>query len=360
MTLTDIANLRLWSQQIAASKCKTVKDVIAWMGAMQAQDHSMAKWALGVRCPAATIAKVETALDKGAILRTHLLRPTWHLVSADDIYWLLELTAPYLLAGQKSRHKELELPETIFKKSNRIIEKALSAGRHLLREEILTELQQAKISTDENRSSYLLFRAELDGIICSGKTRDGKQTYALLAERVPNKRTLKREEALATLAERYFTSRGPATLKDFINWSGLSITDAKRALEMVKARFLQETLNGDTYWFSSAVAQQVHGDPAVHLLPGFDEFIIGYKDRTASLPQAHTKTIINVNGIFRPTLVVNGQVKGQWARTLADDTVGIAVTLFPDSSPPAKKLLAQAAEQLGRFYGRKAEVVQQV
>jgi len=355
MTLTDIANLRLWSQQIAASKCKTVKDVIAWMGAMQAQDHSMAKWALGVRCPAATIAKAETALDKGAILRTHLLRPTWHLVSADDIYWMLELSAPYLLAAQKSRNKELELTETIYKKSNRIIEKALSKG-HLLREEILAELQQAKIATDENRSSYLLFRAELDAIICSGKTREGKQTYALLAERVPNRKTLSKEEALATLAERYFTSRGPATLKDFINWSGLSITDAKRALEMIKSRFQQETVNGDTYLFSSAVAKQAIADPAVHLLPGFDEFIIGYKDRTASLPLAHTKTIINVNGIFRPPLIVNGQVKGLWVRTLEDDKVGIAITLFPGSSRPAKKLLDQAAEKIGQFYGKKAEV----
>ena len=359
MTLTDIAKLRLWSQQIATSKCKTVKDVIAWMGAMQAQDHSMAKWALGVRCPAATIAKVETALDKGSILRTHLLRPTWHLVSADDIYWMLELTAPYLLAGQKSRNKELELTETIYKKSNRIIEKALSKG-HLLREEILAELQQAKISTDENRSSHLLFRAELDAIICSGKTRDGKQTYALLAERVPNRKTLSKEEALATLAERYFTSRGPATLKDFINWSGPSITDAKRALEMIKSRFLQETVNGETYWFNSAVTKQANDNPAVHLLPGFDEFIIGYKDRTASLPLAHTKTIINVNGIFRPPLVVNGQVKGLWARTLEDDKVGIAITLFPDSSRPAKKLLDQAAEKIGKFYGKKTELVHAV
>lgn len=356
MTLTDIANLRLWSQQIAASKCKTVKDVIAWMGAMQAQDHTMAKWALGVRCPAATLAKVEAALDKGVILRTHLLRPTWHLVSADDIYWLLELTAPYLLAGQKSRNKELELSETIFKKSNHIIEKALSKGGHLLREEILAELQQAKIATDGNRSSYLLFRAELDGIICSGKTRDGKQTYALLEERVPNKKTLHKEEALGTLAARYFSSRGPATLKDFINWSGLSVTDAKRALEMVKGRFLQETLNGDTYWFSSAATKHPNGEPAVHLLPGFDEFIIGYKDRTASLPLAHTKTIINVNGIFRPPLVVNGQVKGLWARTVEDDKVRIAVTLFPESGRPPKQLLDEAVEKVGRFYGKKAEV----
>jgi hypothetical protein len=356
MTLTDIAQLRLWSQQIAASKCKTVKDVVAWMGAMQAQDHNMAKWALGIRCPAATITKVETALDKGAVLRTHLLRPTWHLVSADDIYWLLELTGPHILASLKSRHKELELSETIFSKSTRVIEKALSKGKHLLREEILAELQQSGIGTDENRSSHLLFRAELEGLICSGKTRNGKQTYALLAERVPDKQTLKREEALATLADRYFSSRGPATLKDFINWSGLSVTEAKRSLETIKARFQQATVNGDTYWFNATVTKLANDEPAAHLLPGFDEFIIGYKDRTASLPEAHTKKIVNINGIFRPALVVNGQVKGLWKRVSEDDKVIIEIERFPGGGRTDKKLVEAAADKVGRFLGTKAVI----
>jgi hypothetical protein len=355
MTLTDIANLRLRSQQIAASESKTVKDVLSRMAAIQAQDLSMAALALGIRCPSATSAKINAAMDKGAILRTHLLRPTWHLVAADDIYWLLDLTAPYILAAQKSRHKELELSEAVFKKSAKTIEKALSKGRHLLREELLAELQQAKIPTDENRSSHLLFHAELNGIICSGKTRDNKQTYALLAERVPNKKTLSREEALATLANRYFSSRGPATLKDFINWSGLSVTDAKRAMETVKSGLLQETLNGDTYWFNSSLTLPPDDEPAVHLLPGFDEFIIAYKDRSASLPPHHTKKVVNVNGIFRPALIVNGQVKGLWRRTLLQDKVVIEIEYFEAGKRPAKKLLEQAAGKIGLFYGRKAE-----
>lgn len=356
MTLTDIATLRLWSQQIAASKNKTAKDVLGSMGAIQAQDLTMATLALGIRCPAATAAKVDAALDKGTILRTHLLRPTWHLVAAGDIYWLLELTAPHILAAQRSRHKELELSETVFKKSNKVIEKILSKGRHLLREEIMIELQKAKIATDETRSSHLLFRAELDGIICSGKTRDNKQTYALLAERVPVKKTLNREEALATLANRYFSSRGPATLKDFINWSALSVTDAKRSMEMVKPHLRQETVNGESYWFSNTLTLPPDSKQAVHLLPGFDEFIIGYKDRTAALPLAHTKKVVNINGIFRPALAVNGQVKGLWKRTLQPDKVIIEIDFFEAGNRPAKKLVEQAAENIGRFYGKQVEV----
>lgn len=356
MTLTDIATLRLRSQQIASPVSKTAKDVLTRMAAIQAQDLSMAVLSLGIRCAAATSAKVDAAMDKGSILRTHLLRPTWHLVAADDIYWLLELTAPYILAAQRSRYKELELSESVLKKSNRIIEKALSKGPHLLRDQILAELQQARIATDENRSSHLLFHAELNGIICSGKTRDNKQTYALLAERVPNKKTLDKEEALATLADRYFSSRGPATLKDFTNWSGLSATDAKRAMEMVQTRFLREPVNGDTYWFSGSLDLASQNEPAVHLLPGFDEFIIAYKDRTASLPVAHTKKIVNINGIFRPAVVVNGQVKALWKRSLQQDKVVVEVEYFEAGKRPAKKLLEQAVEKIGRFYDKKAEI----
>ncbi len=160
MNLTDIAKIRLISQQIAETKFKTVKDIVDWMGAMQAQDYAVAKWAIGVRLPNSTDQVIETAINNGEIIRTHLLRPTWHFVSADAIYWMLELTAPQIKASLKSRHKELELSETIFAKSNTIIEKALRGGKHLTREELMAELGKGKIATDDNRASHLLLRAE--------------------------------------------------------------------------------------------------------------------------------------------------------------------------------------------------------
>ncbi|HCT30673.1 MAG TPA: hypothetical protein DIW31_08030 [Bacteroidales bacterium] len=207
MTLSDISNIRLINQQVTATKFKTAKDIVGWMGAMQAQDYAMSKWAIGTRLPSSTIKMVEEAIDKGEIIRTHLLRPTWHIVSADDIYWLLELTAPKIKASLRTRHKGLGLTESIIAKCNTLIHEALVGGKYLTREELVVILQNAKIATNENRTSHIMLSAELDGIVCSGATKGKKQTYALLKERVPKPKSLTREQALEKIARRYFTSR---------------------------------------------------------------------------------------------------------------------------------------------------------
>jgi hypothetical protein len=168
MIFTDIARIRLASQQIAGTTLGVVKEVVAWMGAMQAQDYAMAKWAVGVRLPGSTDQVIEAAINAGEVIRTHLLRPTWHFVSADDVYWLLELTTPHIKASIKSRHKELELTEAIFAKSNSLIEKALRDGKQLTREQLIAEFAKADIATADNRLSHLMLQAELDGIVCSG------------------------------------------------------------------------------------------------------------------------------------------------------------------------------------------------
>ena len=219
MKLSDVANIRLTNQHVAATKFKKAKDIVHWMGAMQAQDYAMAKWAVGVRLPDSTDTVIESAIDKGEIIRTHVLRPTWHFVSSGDIYWMLALTAPHIKASLKSRHKELELTETIISKSHTIIEKALAGGKHATREELITKFEKADIATDNNRASHIFLRAELDGIICSGATKNKKQTYALLEERVPKTKSLNRDEALTALAEKYFSSLSIA----FVNPSSLLI-----------------------------------------------------------------------------------------------------------------------------------------
>ena len=357
MNLADIAKIRLISQQIAGTKFKTVKDIVAWMGAMQAQDYAMVKWAIGVRLPNITDQVVETAIDNGEIIRTHLLRPTWHLVSADDIYWMLALTAPQIKASLKSRHKELALSEAIFAKSNTIIEKALRGGKHLIREELMAALGKAKIATDDNRSSHLLLRAELDGIACSGATKVGKQTYALLEARVPKTKPLTKEEALAKLAKKYFTSHCPATLQDFVWWSGLSVGEASHALEMVKSDFISETIASQTYWLADSFSIPKTGKESVYLLPAFDEFIISYKDRSASLPlENHNKTISN-NGIFRPVIVVNGQVIGIWKRTVKKDKVMMETEFFKQPNKSTKSLIEKAAISFGHFLEKKMEII---
>ena len=174
MELSHISHVRLANQQISSACFKTAREVVGWMGAMQAQDFSMAKWAVGLRLPGATINAIDDAFNQGEILRTHLLRPMWHLVASDDIRWMLHLTAPRIKTSLRSRHRELELTETIIIRSQSVIEKVLNVGGYLTREELVDELTQAKISTDQNRASHLLMRAELDGLICSGASRDGK------------------------------------------------------------------------------------------------------------------------------------------------------------------------------------------
>ncbi|HEX7556246.1 MAG TPA: winged helix DNA-binding domain-containing protein, partial [Leptolinea sp.] len=268
--MTDIANIRLVNQQITSTKFKTVKDLVSWMGAMQAQDYAMVKWAIGVRLPDSTDLSVETALNNAEILRTHILRPTWHLVSADDIYWLQALTAPRIKTKLKSRDTQLGLSPSVFAKSNLLLEKALSGGKQLTREEIINEFEKASIVTGGPDVSHILLQAELDGIVCSGAMKGGKQTFALLQERVPKTNNFTNDEALANLAKKYFSSHSPATIQDFIWWSGLSSSSAKKGLDMVKSDFFSETINSQTYWYSNSLSIPEPSQNPVHLLPAFD------------------------------------------------------------------------------------------
>lgn len=363
MTLAAIANTRLISQHIGGTKFKTPKDIVQWMGAMQAQDYAMAKWAVGIRLPGSTDKLVETAIDRGEIIRTHVLRPTWHFVSADDIHWMLELTAPHIKPLLKSRQKELELSEPVLKKTNKIIEKALANGNHFTREELVKEFKRSKIATSDNRLSHIMLWAELNGIVCSGKVKDKKQTYALLAERIPDKKKWTKDAALAELAGRYFLSHCPATLQDFIWWSGLSVANAKHAVEMIKPAFVAETIGSQTYpkgmdyhWFpNSFLAPEINNRSAC-LLPAFDEFIISYKDRSAALNTEHHSRSISQNGIFRPVIIINGQVRGLWKRTIKKDKLIVETEFFRPQNKTSKKLIEKASKTFGHFLDRKTEV----
>ena len=356
MNMTDIANIRLISQQIEQTKFKTVKDLVDWMSAIQAQDYAMAKWAIGIRLPNATDRVIETAMKQGEIIRTHLLRPTWHFVSADDIYWMLALRASPIKASLRSRHKQLGLSESIIVRSNAILENALKGGKQLPRKELLAELVKAGIPIDENRASHLLVRAEMDGVICSGATEGKKLTYALLEERVPKLNLPTREVAVAKLAKKYFGSHGPATLSDFTWWSGLSVNDAKHALEMVKSDLHVETIDAQTYWYHNSYSIRQTNMEAAYLLPAFDEFIISYKDRRAALPFENFSKAVSNNGIFRPVVLVNGQVMGIWKRKINRNTVMVETELFQQPDQATKRLIEKAANQYGQFLEKETEI----
>lgn len=326
------------------------------MGAMQAQDYAMAQWAVGVRLPQATAQAVSTAIDAGDIIRTHVLRPTWHLVSADDIHWMVELSAPQVKALCKSRHKQLGITEAVESKSKDVITHALSQGQHLTREEVVAELEKHTIATADNRAAHLLMIAELDGLICSGKAKGKKQTYALLAERVPKKESLTRDEALAKLATKYFASHCPATVQDFVWWSGLSVKDARRALEMIQAEVVSEHVNGVVYWFSHSYSMPKDSAKPVLLLPAFDEFLISYRDRSASLAAHDNQRVISRNGIFWPVIAVDGQVQGLWKRTVKNDVVIVETDLFFPLQRAAKESIEEKAKAFGEFIGKRTEV----
>jgi hypothetical protein len=351
-----IANIRLINQQIVRSKCETAKDVVDWMGAMQAQDYAMAKWAIGVRLPEATDRLVETALDNGEIIRTHMLRPTWHFISADDIYWMLALRGAGIKAAIRPRAKQLGLTEEIVAKSNQIMERAMRGGKSLTREEILSYLIKAGIPVDENRASHLLMWAELDGVICSGATKGKKVTYALLEERVLKTDLPSREEALARLAKKYFSSHGPATVKDFTWWSGLSAREASHAFELVKLNLNPETIYGQTFWsLHTPPLPPAVKDMAI-LLPAFDEFIISYTDREAALPLENFSMSVSSNGIFRPIIVVNGQVTGIWKRTIQKGKVLVETNFFQPPEKTTLALIEEAARKYGNFLGMEIEI----
>jgi hypothetical protein len=346
----DIAQWRLHNQHITRRTLETPQALVEWLGAVQAQDFAAAKWALGLRLQDLTDDDIEQAFTDGAILRTHVMRPTWHFVSPADIRWLLSLTAPRVHAASAYYNRKLELDDAVFKYTNIVLAKALQGGKQLTRDELATALLQAGIATEgEQRVTYIMMRAELDGIICSGARRGRQFTYALLAERAPHARMLARDEALAELTTRYFMSHGPATIQDFVWWSGLTVADAKAGLAMVTSHLQQETINGQTYWFSPSLQPAQYLSQTAYLLPNFDEYTVGYTDRSAIFDALHTHKLDPRGGLLTNTMVLDGQVVGAWKRAFKKNAVVIEANSFTPLSNTETSAFAASANRFGAF-----------
>lgn len=349
MKPTDIARVRMAAQQLHTTSHQTPREMVSHMGAMQAQDYAMCKWAVGIRLPGCTEHDVDKAFDKGEIIRMHVLRPTWHLVAAQDAGWMMALTAPHIKPLTRSLDKQLGITEETYIKSNNIIAKALAGQKSMLREDLVALLEKASLDTAEQRVAHMLFRAEMEGIACT--TGHKKPAYTAWENRVKNTRSIPREEALAMLAQRYFTSHGPATVSDFTWWSGLPAKDARHALEMVKGQLIHETMDGETYWFDPVYAKS-KAVKDMHLLPAFDEYIISYKNRTAVLDKAHQLRAFTRNGIFKPVVLAGGIGEGVWKRTAKAAEVHLETEFFnPGSIQNAA--LAKQAQAFGDFLGKK-------
>lgn len=349
MPVTDIAALRLQHQQLIKTSFKKPPDLVAYFGAMQAQEHANSKWGIGVRLPGSTDADVEKAIRNKSIIRTTAFRGTLHLVAAADVRWMLQLIAPAIKTRMGSMMRKLEMDEALLQKTTQHIAKALQGGNHLTRKELITLLQGKGINTDDHRMNHIIYHAAINGIICNGPLSGKQFTYTLLDEWLPGATTYNKETSLVTLAKRYFISHGPATLADFAQWAGLPVTDAKAGLEGAQAILKSLEVNNTTYWMGPGKKQTSY-DTAL-LLPAFDEYFIGYKDRSTLIDMQFAKKVMTINGIFNPIMVSNGQVTGTWKRTFKKDSVAIVTDPFKPLKKAALKAFEPAAQQYADFLG---------
>jgi hypothetical protein len=353
MRSLNIAHQRLYNLHLAGTPLESPAAVVRRLGAVQAQDYGAAKWAVAQRTGGGTNAALDQALADGAILRTHVMRPTWHFVTPEDIRWLLALTAPRVKAALAYYDRRLELDDTSIGRSNAALAAALVGGRQLTRPELAAVLARAgftAVGTDGQRLGHLLMHAELDGVICSGARRGNQFTYALLAERAPHGAVLAREEALAALAERYFTSHGPATVKDFAWWSGLTAADAGHGLELVKSHLIDALIDGRAYWFTPSPPPEKESVPTAYLLPNFDEYMVGYADRSAVYDARHTATLDGRPDILsHHTMVIDGQIVGTWKRSRTRGGVVLEPSPFTARNEAELLALRAAAERYAEF-----------
>jgi DNA glycosylase AlkZ-like len=340
-----IAAARLGNQRIATPITGGPAAVVAALGAVQAQEFEAAKWGLGLRMrDGTTDASIERAFTDGRILRTHVLRPTWHFVPRADIRWMLELTGPRVQRTVTSYHRRLGLDAALLTRATTVIERALGEHGPLTRGELRGHLARAGIVVEPMPLAFIMTHAELTAVVCSGPRRDRQFTYALLAARAPDARALPRDEALGTLTRRYFASHGPATVRDFVWWSGVTTSDAKRGLEIIRAR--QASIDGDTYWSvanrPASRSLRPRRDLTAHLLPIYDEYLVAYRDR-AAVPHA---TLPRGSALaFQHALVIDGQVAGTWR---IKDLV-MTITPLRTLTARERKAARDAASRYERF-----------
>ena len=324
--------------------------MVAALGAVQSQDYGGAKWAIGMRVPGLSDADVDREFDRGAILRTHVMRPTWHFVAPRDIRWLLALTAPRVQAMNGPYYRRAGLDAAVLKRSRRVLLRALANGTHLTRDELAGRLDAAGLKLRGNPLAFVMMHAELEGVVCSGPRQGRQFTYALLDERAPAARPLDRDEALAKLVLRYFTSHGPATARDFAWWSGLTNADALRGLEMNGRKLTSLTREGRTYWHDGGSLPGPGRNPSIFLLPNYDESLVAHKDRLPMPPEV--KTLIGgVSLGFAHHLVADGFVIGAWRRDLSARRARIGVKCFKPLRPGWKGRVADEVERLSGFLG---------
>lgn len=351
---SDLISLRLNNQLLTAQQFDNPSDVVSWFGAMQSQDFAAAKWAIALRSKNQADERIEEAFNSGEILRTHVMRPTWHFVTPKDIRWLLALTGPRVQRFNGHYYRKSGLDKAIFQKSNEIIRKALQGGKQLTRNELNIKLTEGHIPTQDLGLTFTMIQAELVGLICSGPRRGKQFTYMLLDERVPKQPELSTDEALVELTKRYFQSHGPARIKDFAWWSGLTTTDVKKGIELTKLEKIEQ--NDNAYWFCETKKPAQQTPHEAYLLPGFDEYFIAYADRSDILDPKYKKQLNQGGGMINGAIVVNGKMIGGWKRKFNGKKVKMKFQLFEKITDAQQQSLRKQTERFEKFINMPVEV----
>jgi hypothetical protein len=358
MKPSDILKLRLSNTGLTTSPFKNVAEAVSHLGAVQAQDFSAAKWGIGLRIKNSTDEMIEMAFNEGAILRTHVMRPTWHFVLPENIRWMLDLTAARVKTLLGHYNRKLNLDDSLLTKSNDAIVRALQKQRYLTRQELKTVLEEIGIRTDAQRLAHIIVWAELDALICSGP-RSGKQfTYALLDERVPKFKKVVREEALSKLALTYFVSHGPAQLTDFSWWSGLSMKDARNALDSIQPELEQIARDSKTYWFSPRVKMESSKLRSTFLLSIYDEYTIAYKDRSDLGEARDTERMLSMGNALTAVIILKGKVAGTWKKRSAKKRIEITLQPFRKLIRTQWQELRSEVARFEKFTGTPAVLVE--
>jgi hypothetical protein len=346
----DIARRRLAAQHLTHPTLTDAAEVVRVLGAVQSQDYAGAKWAIGMRSRGVTDASVERAFNEGRIIRTHVLRPTWHFVDPAAVRWMLALTAPRIKRVMSYYNVQVGLDDPLLRRTNGILERVLRDGKQLTRTELAKVLQSAGVDVSGPfRLARVVMNAELDAVVCSGGRRGNQFTYALLEDRAPPTKPLDRDEALLELSRRYFATRGPVTPNDFAWWSGLTVADARRGIEIMGDELERELIDGRPYWSVPSTVKRWRG-PLVHLLPNYDELFIGHKDRSALGDRlASVDLVIGGDALTAYVVVVDGQLVGGWKRAPTAKSVAVDLKLFVPLSAAERRALEGAARRYGAF-----------
>ena len=307
--------IRLLNQQLVAPLFSDPAEVVSHMGAVQAQEYRMMRWAVEMRTRKPSARAFKAAFDSGRIIRLHLMRGTWQLVSADDYWWMLDLCAPKSIAvirGWMNSNK-ITIPDEELMSIRDIFAQTAADKGSVTKEDLVQALAERDIRMDAHRLSYHIRMAELSGTLCSGDLLPMKATYALTTDKVGPRETIGRDEALMRFAGKYFQSHQPATLEDFVWWSGMNIGDCRKGIALLGNSIHAVKWKGREFYLTDDCRTRGFRKGKYLLIPPYDEYLIGYKSRDVVLPTEHTHRAHNNSGIFQPIIAHDGIICGNWA-----------------------------------------------